>query len=132
FWYGTALAAVCRGGLAAAGQRHPGQRGGYGGAARGRVNRSIQPSPLSLSGVSSPGSGQTRGSAAEHEKINSLNVGCRLLSTFLMVFAESSTTQADTPEARRYNRIKRRLGIADFALGLALLLVLLLAGWTRN
>lgn len=33
----------------------------------------------------------------------------------------------DTPEARRYNRIKRYVGIADFALGLAFLLVLLLA-----
>jgi len=36
---------------------------------------------------------------------------------------------ADTPEARRYNRIKRWLGIADFALGLALLVILLLTGW---
>src|SRR5512140_101321 len=33
----------------------------------------------------------------------------------------------DTPEARRYNRVKRYLSIADFALGLAFLLVLLLA-----
>jgi Zn-dependent protease with chaperone function len=36
---------------------------------------------------------------------------------------------ADTPEARRYNRIKRWLGIADFVLGLVLLLVLLATGW---
>jgi len=39
------------------------------------------------------------------------------------------STPADTPEARRYNRIKRWLGIADFVLGLALLLVLLATGW---
>jgi STE24 endopeptidase len=39
------------------------------------------------------------------------------------------STSADTPEARRYNRTKRWLGIADFILGLALLLVLLATGW---
>jgi len=39
------------------------------------------------------------------------------------------TIPADTPEARRYNRIKRWLGIADFVLGLVLLLVLLITGW---
>jgi STE24 endopeptidase len=39
------------------------------------------------------------------------------------------STSADTPEARRYNRTKRWLGIADFVLGLALLLVLLATGW---
>jgi STE24 endopeptidase len=39
------------------------------------------------------------------------------------------STPADTPEARRYNRIKRWLGIADFALGLILLVVLLVTGW---
>jgi len=36
---------------------------------------------------------------------------------------------ADTAEARRYNRIRRWLGIADFALGLVLLIVLLVTGW---
>jgi STE24 endopeptidase len=40
-------------------------------------------------------------------------------------------TLPDTPEARRYNRIRRWLEIADFALGLALLAVLLGSGWTR-
>ena len=44
----------------------------------------------------------------------------------------SSTQQADTPEARRYNRIHRRLSIADFSLGAALLVVLLATGWTRD
>ena len=36
----------------------------------------------------------------------------------------------DTPESRRYNRIKRWLGISDFALGLVFLVVLLAGGWT--
>ena len=35
----------------------------------------------------------------------------------------------DSPEARRYNRIRRWLGIADFMVGLALLAVLLATGW---
>ncbi len=37
---------------------------------------------------------------------------------------------ADSPEARRYSRLRRRLGIAGSVLGLVLLLVLLLTGWT--
>lgn len=36
----------------------------------------------------------------------------------------------DTPQARRYNRLRRWLGVADFALGLVLLLALLATGWT--
>ena len=44
----------------------------------------------------------------------------------------TSTEHTDTPEARRYNRIHRRLSIADFSLGAALLVVLLATGWTRN
>jgi STE24 endopeptidase len=39
------------------------------------------------------------------------------------------STTADSPEARRYNRIQRWLGIADFVLGLMLLIVLLATGW---
>ena len=35
----------------------------------------------------------------------------------------------DSPEARRYNRMRRWLGIADFFLGLLLVLVLLATGW---
>ncbi len=38
----------------------------------------------------------------------------------------------DSPDARRYNRIRRRLGIADFLLGLGLLVVLLATGWTAR
>lgn len=40
--------------------------------------------------------------------------------------------QADSPEARRYNRIRRRLGIADFAVGLAFLALLLGTGWNAG
>jgi STE24 endopeptidase len=43
---------------------------------------------------------------------------------------EIPSLAADSPESRRYNRIKRWLGIADFGLGLGFLLVLLLSGWT--
>ncbi|MFZ0286198.1 MAG: M48 family metallopeptidase [Terriglobales bacterium] len=39
---------------------------------------------------------------------------------------------ADSPEARRYNRIRRWLGIADFALGLLFLVVLLFTGWNGS
>jgi STE24 endopeptidase len=47
-----------------------------------------------------------------------------------MRFAEESPIiAADTPEARRYNRIHRWLEFSDFALGLGFLLVLLLSGW---
>ena len=37
---------------------------------------------------------------------------------------------ADSPEARRYNRVRRRLSVADFALGAGFLTVLLATGWT--
>jgi STE24 endopeptidase len=38
-------------------------------------------------------------------------------------------TSTDSPEARRYNRIRRWLGAADLILGLLLLVVLLATGW---
>jgi len=38
--------------------------------------------------------------------------------------------QADSPEARRYNRIRRWLGVADFVVGLAFLVVLLVTRWS--
>jgi STE24 endopeptidase len=48
-----------------------------------------------------------------------------------MPFSESPTSPADdSPEARRYNKIRRWLGIADFAVGSAFLILLLLTGWT--
>ncbi|MGH9513815.1 MAG: M48 family metallopeptidase [Terriglobales bacterium] len=47
-----------------------------------------------------------------------------------MTPAETSPAATDSPEARRYNRIHRWLGIADFIIGLGLLLVVLVTGWT--
>jgi Zn-dependent protease with chaperone function len=47
-----------------------------------------------------------------------------------MNLAANPPVTADTPEARRYNRIRRWLGIADFLVGLALMIVLLVTGWT--
>ncbi len=44
--------------------------------------------------------------------------------------ASPPPTSADSPEARRYNQIHRWLGIADFVIGAAFLIVLLLTGWT--
>jgi STE24 endopeptidase len=39
--------------------------------------------------------------------------------------------QADSPEARRYNLIRRWLGIADFVVGFAFLIILLVTGWSE-
>jgi STE24 endopeptidase len=47
-----------------------------------------------------------------------------------MTFAESTPSTADSPEARRYNRIHRWLGVADFIVGSAFLVLLLVTGWT--
>jgi STE24 endopeptidase len=41
----------------------------------------------------------------------------------------ATSVPVDSPESRRYNRIRRWLGIADFVIGLALLIVLLATGW---
>ena len=43
---------------------------------------------------------------------------------------ESTASVGDSIESRRYNRIKRRLGLADFVVGFGLLVVLLATGWT--
>jgi STE24 endopeptidase len=47
-----------------------------------------------------------------------------------MTFAGSTPSTPDSPEARRYNRIHRWLGIADFVIGSAFLVILLVTGWT--
>jgi STE24 endopeptidase len=48
-----------------------------------------------------------------------------------MAFAGNpSSDPVDSPEARRYNRIHRWLGITDFVIGAAFLVVLLLTGWS--
>ena len=39
---------------------------------------------------------------------------------------------ADSPNARRYNRIRRWLGIADFVFGLSLVVALLATNWNRG
>ena len=39
---------------------------------------------------------------------------------------------SDSPEAQSYNRIRRWLGVVDFAVGFALLIVLLATGWSRD
>jgi STE24 endopeptidase len=44
--------------------------------------------------------------------------------------AISTAAPPDSPDVRKYNRIRRWLGIIEFVFGLALLLVLLLTGWT--
>jgi STE24 endopeptidase len=47
-----------------------------------------------------------------------------------MVVANATPIPADTPAARRYNRIRRWLSIADLILGLVFLVVLLVTGWS--
>jgi STE24 endopeptidase len=44
--------------------------------------------------------------------------------------ASTTIMPPDTAEARRYNRIRRWLGIGEFAISLALLVVLVITGWT--
>src|SRR6266498_813862 len=44
--------------------------------------------------------------------------------------ATSTLAPPDSPEVRKYNRIRRWLGICEFLLALAMLLVLLKTGWT--
>lgn len=46
------------------------------------------------------------------------------------VAPDSPAPVSDSPEARRYNRIRRWLGIADAIIGFLLLVVLLVTGWT--
>jgi len=43
-----------------------------------------------------------------------------------------SALHHDTPEARRYNRIHRRLNVADAALMVIMLVVVLVTGWTHS
>jgi STE24 endopeptidase len=44
--------------------------------------------------------------------------------------ANLASPPADSAEARRYNFVKRWLGVADFVLGIAFLVVLLVTGWS--
>src|SRR3979411_983654 len=48
-----------------------------------------------------------------------------------MTLAENGTTASvDSPEARRYNRIRRWLEISEFVVGFAFLILLLITGWS--
>jgi STE24 endopeptidase len=47
-----------------------------------------------------------------------------------MATTEITPVSADSPESRRYNRIKRWLGFADVVVGFGLLVVILATGWT--
>ena len=44
---------------------------------------------------------------------------------------DSNSVPPDSPEARRYNRIRRWLGIAEFVVGFLFLIVLLMTGWSN-
>jgi STE24 endopeptidase len=44
---------------------------------------------------------------------------------------DPNPAQVDSPEARRYNRIRRWLGVADFVVGFAFLVILLVTGWSE-
>ena len=46
--------------------------------------------------------------------------------------ATGSAVPADSPEVRKYNRIRRWLGIAEFVLAIGLLVVLLATGWSGS
>ena len=43
---------------------------------------------------------------------------------------DPTPAQADSPEAHRYNRIRRWLGVTDFLVGFVFLVVLLVTGWS--
>jgi STE24 endopeptidase len=48
-----------------------------------------------------------------------------------MRFSEqTAAVSADTPEARRYNRVRRWLEVGDFGLGLVFLVAILFTGWS--
>jgi STE24 endopeptidase len=47
-----------------------------------------------------------------------------------MSATETIPVPTDSPESRRYNRVKRWLGVGDFVIGFGLLAVLLVTGWT--
>ena len=48
----------------------------------------------------------------------------------MTTMADESTQFPDSPEARRYNRIRRWLGVTDFVVGFAFLILLLATGWS--
>src|SRR5271169_5646280 len=45
---------------------------------------------------------------------------------------DSNPVQADSPEALRYNRVRRWLGVTDFIVGFAFLIILLVTRWSDS
>src|SRR5437879_4515612 len=58
-----------------------------------------------------------------------VNASSRLQLVDIMA-DDLNPVQEDSSEARRYNRIRRWLGVADFVVGLVFLIVLLVTGWS--
>jgi STE24 endopeptidase len=56
---------------------------------------------------------------------------CDILISLMTLETTSPPAPNDSPEARRYNRIRRWLSLTDFVLGAAFLLLLLVTGWTN-
>jgi STE24 endopeptidase len=56
--------------------------------------------------------------------------GDAILLRYMTVAANPTPVPADSAEAQRYNRTRRRLSIADFVVGLVFLIVLLVTGWS--
>jgi len=54
----------------------------------------------------------------------------RYFQESMTVVENPAPTQVDSPEAQRYNRIRRWLGIADLVIGFAFLATLLITGWS--
>jgi STE24 endopeptidase len=49
----------------------------------------------------------------------------------MTLVANTGAPGVDSPEARRYNRVRRWLGVSDFVVGLVFLVLLLVTGWTE-
>ena len=115
FWHRASAAGLCRGGVARTRSRH---------SLRGR---GFRPAP----GLRGPPS-KTRKTL--------ITIGLLGLAFRFRRYDNQSGNngfsnryrpgRTDSPEARRYNRIRRWLGIADFLLGLALMVALLATGWS--
>jgi STE24 endopeptidase len=64
-------------------------------------------------------------------RVSQLAVDDTIIGQAKMVSAVATfPVPPDSPHVRRYNRIRRWLGVADFILGLALMIVLLATGWS--
>src|SRR5262249_4601762 len=115
------VAPICRGGVEGFGRGDSGERGILCAArdlAGGRHAGAIPEGPWV----------PTLLSARRHVETASI---AAIITRATMRFADDSKTIAgDSPEARRYNRVRRWLEIGDIVLSLGFLLALLLLGWT--